>query len=85
VTVCTAEFTGKDEHEIIITAADMAAEKDKTYDVQGLAGHSHTVTITTADFQKLKKEGGISFQTSRLEEDAHNHVVIIRNKPPKRA
>jgi hypothetical protein len=80
VTVCAAEFTGKDEHELVITAADMASGTDKTYDVQGLAGHSHALTFTAKDFEKLKKEGAVSIQTSRLEEDAHLHVVIIRYK-----
>jgi hypothetical protein len=84
VTVCSAEFTGKDEHEVVITAADMASGTDKTYDIRGLAGHAHTLTLTAADFQKLKKEGAVSIQTSRLEEDAHMHVVIIRYRPPKR-
>ena len=83
VTVVQAVFSGKDEHELILTAADMDAGTDKTYDVQGLAGHPHTLTFTAADFQKLKKEGAVSIQTSRLEEDAHNHVVIIRYKAPK--
>lgn len=83
VTVCAAEFSGKDEHEVVITAADMASGQDKTYDVQGLAGHPHALTLTAADFQKLKKEGAISIQTSRLEEDSHMHVVIIRYPPRK--
>ncbi|MDI1443517.1 hypothetical protein [Polyangium sp. 6x1] len=84
VSVCSAEFTGKDEHEVVITAADMDAGTDKTYDVQGLAGHAHKLTLTATDFQKLKKEGAVSIQTSRLEEDAHLHVVIIRYRPSKR-
>ncbi len=84
VTACVAEFSGQDEHELIIPAADMAAEVEKSYDVQGLAGHAHTVSLKTADFQKLKKEGAISVRTSRLEEDAHNHVVIIKYRAPKR-
>ncbi len=85
VTVCSAEFTGKDEHEVVITAADMASGTDRTYDVQGLAGHVHKLTVTAADFQKLKKEGAVSIQTSRQEEDSHLHVVIIRYRPPKRS
>jgi hypothetical protein len=84
ISAVSASFTGKDEHEAIITAADMAAGTDKTYDVQGLAGHSHSLTLTAAHFEKLKKEGAISIQTSRLEEDAHMHVVIIRYTAPKR-
>lgn len=83
VNVCAAEFTGQDEHEVIITAADMDAGTDRTYDVQGLAGHAHTLTLTAADFQKLKKEGAVSIHTSRVEEDAHKHVVIIRYRRPK--
>lgn len=83
VSACKVEFSGQDEHELIIPAADMAAKADRTYDVQGLAGHPHQVTLTAADFEKLAKGEGVSLKTSRDEKDAHLHVVFIQYKPPK--
>ena len=84
VSVCHVEFSGKDEHEMVIPAADMAAKVKRSYDVQGIAGHAHTLEITPADFQKLEKGEAVSLQTSRLEEDAHMHVVFIQYRPPKK-
>lgn len=78
VSACKATFTGRDEHEIVIPAADLASTSDRTYDVQGLAGHTHTLTLTAADFDKLRRGGPVTRPTSRLEGDAHLHTVTIQ-------
>lgn len=83
ITACKASFTGQDEHELIIPIADLEAKADKTYDVQGIAGHAHTVTLTTADYEKLLKGGPVTTKTTREPNDAHLHVVQIDYKKPK--
>ncbi|MBK8257949.1 MAG: hypothetical protein IPK82_35450 [Polyangiaceae bacterium] len=80
VTACSAQFSGQDEHEVIIPVADMSAKSDKVYEVQGLAGHSHQLALTSGDFEKLLKGEGVSIKTSREESDAHLHVVFIQAK-----
>jgi hypothetical protein len=82
VNAVTVEFSGKDEHELVVTAADLAAKVDRTYDVQGIAGHAHTVTIPAAEFEKLVKSGNTKMFTSRAE-DGHDHLAVIYNRPPK--
>ncbi|MEP7125413.1 MAG: hypothetical protein ABJE95_31060, partial [Byssovorax sp.] len=82
VSVVTTEFSGKDEHELVVTAADLAAKAEKKYDVQGIAGHAHEVTISAADFEKLAKSGNTKMFTSRAE-DGHDHLAVIYNRPPK--
>lgn len=77
VNVCKFSSSGKDEHEIVITAADMSAKVEKTYDIQGLAGHAHEVTLTAADFEKLLKRAPVTMQSSRDPKDAHLHTVTI--------
>jgi hypothetical protein len=77
VNVCKFSSSGQDEHEIVITAADMDAKVEKTYDLQGLAGHAHQVTLTTADFEKLLKGGPVTRRTTRDPDDAHLHTVTI--------
>jgi hypothetical protein len=77
VNVCKFSSSGKDEHEIVITAADMSAKGAKTYDVQGLAGHAHEVTLSPADFEKLHKGGPVTLHTTRDPDDAHLHTVSI--------
>lgn len=83
VNVVKFSSSGKDEHEIVITAADMSAGVEKTYDVQGLAGHTHQVTVTAADFEKLARGGPVTHQTSRDPDDAHLHTVTIEYAKPK--
>ena len=82
INAVTTEFSGKDEHELVVTAADLAAKVEKTYDVQGIAGHAHQVTIPAADFEKLVKSGNTKIFTSRAE-DGHDHLAVIYNRPPK--
>lgn len=82
INAVTTEFSGKDEHELVVTAADLAAKVEKTYDVQGIAGHAHQVTISAADFEKLAKAGNTKMFTSRAD-DGHDHLAVIYNRPPK--
>jgi hypothetical protein len=77
VNVCKFSSSGKDEHEIVITAADMSAKVEKTYDIQGLAGHAHEVTLSAADFDKLLKGGPVTLHSTREPGDAHLHTVSI--------
>jgi hypothetical protein len=83
ITVCDATFSGQDEHELVIPAADMAAKVEKTYDVQGIAGHAHEVTITAEGFEKLAKGEGLAPKTTV--NDAHIHVLFIQYRKPKKA
>ena len=77
--VSAVKFTssGQDEHEIVVTAADLAAKAEKTYDIQGLAGHAHTVTLSAADFQKLTIGGPVTLHSTRDPDDAHLHTCTI--------
>lgn len=77
VTACKATFTGKDEHEVVVPEVDLAATTERTYDVQGIAGHTHQLTLTPADFETLRKGGPVTRHTSRLPEDAHMHQVTV--------
>lgn len=76
INVCDTQVGGKDEHEFIITAADMAAKVEKTYDIHGLANHAHFVTFTPADFRDLEAGKQVSIQSSVT--DAHSHFVYVK-------
>lgn len=83
VSVCQFSSSGQDQHEMVITAADLAAKTEKTYDVQGLAGHAHEVTLSAADFEKLLKGGPVTSHTTRDPDDAHLHTVSIEYHPDR--
>ena len=82
ISAVTVELSGKDEHELVIPAADLAARVEKTYDVQGIADHTHTVILPPAEFEKLTKSGNTKVFTSRAD-DGHDHLAVIYNRPPK--
>jgi hypothetical protein len=82
VNACKFSSSGRDEHEIVITAADLAAKVEKTYDIQGLAGHAHQVTLSAADFQKLAINGPVTLHSTRDPDDAHLHTVTIESRRP---
>jgi hypothetical protein len=76
VNACEIVVGGRDEHEFIIPMAHMIARVDRTYDIQGLSGHTHTVTITAADFKELASGKQVSIQSSVT--DAHTHFAYVR-------
>jgi hypothetical protein len=77
ISACKATFTGKDEHELVVPEADLASTVERSYDVQGIAGHAHTVTLGPADFDKLRKGGPVTVHTSREVSDVHLHTVTV--------
>lgn len=84
VSACDIEVGGKDEHEMVIPAADMAAKVEKTYDIQGVAGHAHAVKVTAADFQKLANGEPLTLTSSTSSiPEPHAHLVFVTYKPPK--
>lgn len=76
ISVCAVEIGGKDDHELIINAADMAAKADRTYDIQGVAGHTHAVQVAADDFTRLAKGEEVVLKTSPG--DGHFHFVYVR-------
>jgi hypothetical protein len=51
-------------HMMVVTAADVMAGVDKTYDIQGAANHNHQVTVTAAQFQMLQQGGMVSDEST---------------------
>lgn len=74
--VCAIEIGGKDDHELVVTAADVAARADRTYDIQGIAPHAHALRIAGADFERLARGEQIVLTSSAADE--HTHRVYIR-------
>ncbi|EYF07022.1 hypothetical protein [Chondromyces apiculatus] len=76
INACTIEIGGKDEHEFVIPEAHLASPEDRTYDIQGIASHSHAVLIPAAGFRKLVAGEQLALNTSPS--DGHGHVVFVR-------
>jgi hypothetical protein len=74
--VCQIEIGGKDDHEMSVTAADIAAKAERVFDIQGIAPHAHSIKITSADFERLIK--GEQLVITSTAGDGHTHVVFVK-------
>lgn len=70
---CGATISGNHGHVLAVSAADLGSTVDMTYDIQGSADHSHTVTFTAAMLASLKAGNVVSAVSSTTL--AHNHAI----------
>lgn len=63
-------------HSLTIAEADLSSSTDKTYSIQGSAGHDHTVTFTAAQLASLK--AGQSVMVNSTTAQSHMHAVTAR-------
>ena len=66
-------IAGNHGHVLVIATADLDSTTAMTYDIQGAAAHSHSVTFTPAQLQALKA-GQAVVVTSTIGAQ-HDHVV----------
>jgi hypothetical protein len=78
--VCSIFIAGKDDHELVITDADIHGGVDRVYDVQGIAGHTHQWVITAKDFARILSGKQIDVTTGTGL--GHFHHVYIRYPNP---
>ena len=64
-------------HVIVVTAADVTSGADKTYDIMGTADHTHSVTITAADFAKLQSNANGTVMEVSTVGNAHMHEITV--------
>lgn len=62
-------------HAMTVSAADVTAGVDKTYQIQGTSTHPHTVVVTAASFATLKMTGSVTVTSSV--DSAHSHDVTV--------
>jgi hypothetical protein len=78
ISSCAADITDNhpQPHQLTVTAADVKAGTDKSYDIQGAADHNHTVLLVASDFAHLKK-GELAVTTSSVTQ-GHSHDISIQ-------
>jgi hypothetical protein len=72
-----AAIAGNHGHTITVTASEVAAGVDKTYDITGDGGHTHMVTVTAANFATLQSNANGSVMVTSTSGAAHTHEVTI--------
>lgn len=68
-------ITDNHGHRITVSAEDISAGIEKTYDIQGNSGHLHTITVTAQDFLALFSQGEVVVSSTR--DEHHTHDVTI--------
>jgi len=79
---CTANGTSvtigtNHGHVMAVSAADVTAGVDKTYDITGTSAHSHMVTVTAANFASLQTNPNGSVMLTSTSGGGHTHQVTI--------
>ncbi|MCG8422287.1 MAG: hypothetical protein MJE77_30565 [Proteobacteria bacterium] len=64
-----------DNHQLTVPAADVTAGVQKEYTLTLGAGHTHRLTVTSANFQTLLNDGMI--QLTSTNDDSHTHSVTL--------
>lgn len=62
-------------HSFTVSKEDVSAAEEKTYVLSNVSGHTHEVTISTAQFQTL--QGNTSINTTSTSDDGHSHGVTV--------
>ena len=75
---CTTAATsigGNHGHALAVSQADVAAGVEKSYNIQGSAGHAHSVVVTAAMFTTLKANR--TLQTTSTNNSGHMHSITV--------
>lgn len=72
---CSSDITPSHGHTLAVSAADISAGVDKTYEITGSADHGHTAIVTAADFADLKGGKPVSITSSSTA--GHNHSITV--------
>jgi hypothetical protein len=73
----TATIGSNHGHTITVSMVDVMAGVDKTYDIMGTAAHTHSVTVTAANFASLVSNPDGSVMVNSTSSNAHTHTVTI--------
>ncbi len=71
----TAAISSNHGHVLAVSAADVEAGTEKTYDISGSADHTHMVTLSANHFGMLQGNSSITVQSTST--DDHTHAVTV--------
>jgi hypothetical protein len=74
-TSMSAVISSNHGHALVVSAADVAAGLEKTYNIKGTSTHPHSVKITAAMFATLKSTKMLKVTSST--DSSHSHSVTV--------
>ena len=72
---CGSTFDFNHGHVLTVLRSDLDSTTVVSYDIQGTADHTHTVTLTLAQLATLKS--GASVTVTSTTTDYHQHVITV--------
>ena len=72
---CGSAFDFNHGHVLTVLRSDLDSTTVVSYDIQGAADHTHTVTLTLAQLATLKS--GASVTVTSTTTDYHQHVITV--------
>jgi hypothetical protein len=73
----TVQIGNNHGHALVVTASEINAGVDKTYDIMGTSDHPHSVTVTAANFATLQSNANGSVMVTSTSGGGHTHSVLI--------
>lgn len=73
----TVTIGGNHGHVMMVSSSDVNGNADKTYTLEGSAGHTHTVTVTAANFLKLQSNSNGTVMVTSTNTNAHTHDITV--------
>jgi hypothetical protein len=73
----STQIGGNHGHTIVVSMNDVTAGVDKTYDIRGTSAHTHSVTVTAANFATLTNNPTGSVMVTSTDSNAHSHTITI--------
>lgn len=73
----TATIGSNHGHAITVSTADVMAAVDKTYDIMGTSTHTHSVTVTAANFASLVNNPDGSVMITSTDSGGHTHSITL--------
>jgi hypothetical protein len=70
-----ATINGNHGHGLTVSQADVDAGVERTYDIEGTAGHTHSVTITAPQFATVAAGGNLTVVSTTG--SAHTHMITV--------
>ena len=81
VTCAAPVIANNHGHSLVVSAEDVAAGVSKTYDIQGTATHTHSLTLAAADFAKLALGAAVTVTSTTDARHSHDVTVTCAGAP----
>jgi len=72
---CGSTFDFNHGHVLTVLRSDLDSTTAVSYDIQGTADHTHTVTLTVAQLATLKTGASVTVVSTTT--DFHQHIITV--------